>query len=88
MSSAARHFGCVLTFWLSVCAAASATAQETNHYLNGTSGLKAATLPPPGRYWLAYNYVYNSQQFNDPAGDPVPIDLNVTTYARRTGSCS
>lgn len=61
--------------------------QESNHYLNGTSGLNAGTLPPPGNYWLIYNYFYNSDRMNDGAGHAVtgpsgdPLDVDIHTYA-------
>jgi hypothetical protein len=64
----------------------SAFAQETAHYPNGTSGILAGTLPPPGNYWLYYNLFLPKNRLNDrngnkvldPAGDP--INLNVNTY--------
>ena len=67
--------------------------QETNHYLNGTSGLKAATLPPPGNYWLAYNYCYSADRLQGPGGETVfgatgkPLQLNVETFASAIASC-
>lgn len=65
--------------WLWLATGAVAAGQETSHYLNGTSGLKAATLPPPGNYWLAYNYAYSADQL--PRSNAPPLDVDVDTYA-------
>jgi hypothetical protein len=72
---------------LTLICAVSAVAQETAEYPNGTSGLKAGTVPPPGRYWLMYNRVYQTNQLNDANGHEVktvggqPLGLDVTGYA-------
>jgi hypothetical protein len=63
--------------------AASLSAQETPHYPNGTSGLKAGTTPPPGYYWLMYNRYYTADKTMDadgneataPGGGPLGFDL-------------
>lgn len=64
-----------------------ASAQETAAYPNGTSGLKAGTVPPPGHYWLFYNRIYTADELRDanshvttaPGGAPLGFDL--TGYA-------
>ena len=63
---------------LLLACAASAVAQETAAYPNGTSGLKAGTVPPPGRYWLMYNRVYQTNQLNDANGHEVAKSGNGT----------
>lgn len=46
----------------------SVTAQETNHYPNGTSGILAGSVPGPGFYYLMYNLFYETDQLKDSAG--------------------
>jgi hypothetical protein len=68
-------------------AAVSASAQETAAYPNGTSGLKAGTVPPPGHYWLMYNRIYQTTRLRDADGDVAtapggePLGMDVTGYA-------
>jgi hypothetical protein len=50
-------------------AASGAIAQETTPYPNGTSGIKAGTVPPPGRYWLMYDRLYTSDTLIGPDGE-------------------
>lgn len=47
------------------------TAQETNHYPNGTSGILAGSVPGPGLYYLMYNLFYETDQLKDNAGNTV-----------------
>lgn len=62
---------------------ASAAAQETAPYPNGTSGIKAGTVPPPGHYWLTYNRLYQADRIIGPdgetttaaGGDPLGFDI-------------
>ena len=41
------------------------------HYVPGTEGLLAASLPPPGVYLRDYNAFYYSDQFNNASGNKV-----------------
>jgi hypothetical protein len=73
-----------------------ATAQETTPYPNGTSGIKAGTVPPPGRYWLMYDRLYtsdtligpNGEEATAPGGGPLGFDIsawaNVHRYVNST----
>lgn len=75
-----------LAFALVALFAASVSAQETAPYPNGTSGLKAGTVPPPGHYWLMYNRLYEARRSNDRSGDPVlaggnDIAFDLNAYA-------
>jgi hypothetical protein len=77
-----------LALVFALCAfASSAFCQETAEYPNGTSGLKAGTIPPPGRYWLMYNRIYQTTRLMDANGDAVtgagcqPLGMDVTGYA-------
>jgi hypothetical protein len=80
------HFLTIAAALFAACAAA-ASAQETAPYPNGTSGLKAGTVPPPGHYWLFYNRIYTADELRDadsnvttaPGGGPLGFDL--TGYA-------
>jgi hypothetical protein len=60
--------------------ATTAAAQETAPYPNGTSGIKAGTVPPPGHYWLIYNRLYESRQNKDQNGDTVLVDGEGESY--------
>ena len=80
----ARCLGwCLLAFSVGM----PAVAQESYRYALGTSGLKAATVPPPGNYWLFYNFIYAADQLVDGAGNPAmdpsgqPVDFDVYAYA-------
>lgn len=66
-------------------AAAGAQAAETCHYVNGTEGIKAATLPPPGFYWRSYNVYYTAGKTMDGDGNEVAgdFDLNVMATTQR-----
>ncbi|KAB2935985.1 MAG: transporter [Candidatus Contendobacter sp.] len=44
------------------------TAQETNHYPNGTSGILAGSVPGPGLYYLMYNLLYDADRLKNSAG--------------------
>lgn len=44
-------------------------AQPTAHYVPGSEGIKAATLPPPGIWFRDYNWFYFADQVNDSQGD-------------------
>ncbi len=55
-------------------------AQPTAHYVPGSEGLKAATLPPPG-FWLRdYNSFYYADHVNDLQGNKV-ADQKAFIYA-------
>lgn len=57
-----------------------ASAAETSHYPNGTSGLKAATLPPPGLHYLMLNVLYQADELKDRNGDDIPIGFKVNNF--------
>lgn len=50
----------------STFAALSLSALADGHYVAGVEGIQAASVPPPGLYYLAYGVDYNIQQFNAP----------------------
>jgi len=57
-------------------------AQPTAHYVPGTEGLKAASLPPPGIYLRDYNVFYYSDRLNDSQGNSIPgTDPKAFIYA-------
>jgi hypothetical protein len=55
-------------------------------YPNGTSGLMAGTVPPPGQYWLMYNRFYHAPISTDDGGEPAtapaggPLGFGLDTY--------
>jgi hypothetical protein len=46
-------------------------AQPSAHYVPGTEGLLAASLPPPGVYLRDYNWFYYSDHVNNASGNKV-----------------
>lgn len=51
----------------------SSGAQAGGHYVPGVEGLQAASVPPPGTYYLAYAVDYNIDQFKAPgSSDALP----------------
>ena len=49
----------------------SLTLNPTAHYVPGSEGLFAATLPPPGVYLRDYNWFYYADQLNNAAGNKI-----------------
>jgi hypothetical protein len=57
-------------------------AQPTAHYVPGSEGIKAATLPPPGIWLRDYNAFYYSDQLNDTKGNKnAAADAKAFVYA-------
>ena len=52
-----------------LAAPATINAQPSAHYVPGSEGLFAATLPPPGIYLRDYNAFYFASQANNAAGN-------------------
>ncbi len=71
---------CVFSF---LQCATPATAE--NVYPNGSEGIKAATLPPPGYYYKMYGIYYHADTLTDKNGDKlnVDFDLNLLANAHR-----
>jgi hypothetical protein len=66
-----------------LAAPATINAQPSAHYVPGSEGLFAATLPPPGVYLRDYNWFYYSDQFNQPNGDKIDhSNAKVFIYAQ------
>jgi hypothetical protein len=57
-------------------------AQPSAHYVPGSEGIQAATLPPPGFYVRDYNYFYWAGQLNNASGHSAgPPNFEAFTYA-------
>ncbi len=61
--------------------ATSSNVQAFGHYTPGALGLNAATLPPPGFHWTAYNMYYTSDTLHDDNGNDIPVDLDLEVFA-------
>lgn len=59
----------------------SVYAGETGHYVNGSEGIKGASLPPPGFYYLMYNAFYNTDDSMDEHGNKLDIGFDASIYA-------
>jgi len=55
-------------------------AGEICHYTNGTTGIKGATVPPPGSYYRIYNLFYHSDELKNSSGDSLDVDYSLTVY--------
>ncbi len=84
-ASSVRWFMAAMTAVL--ITATSLPAQETTPYPNGTSGIKAGVVPPPGRYWLVYNRLYESDRNIGPDGNVAtapgggPLGFDIAAFA-------
>ncbi len=58
-----------------------AQAGPSGHYVNGVEGLKAASLPPPGRYYRMYNVYYTADTLRNDDGDKMDIGFKVKVFA-------
>ena len=56
-------------------------AGEICHYINGSEGIKAATLPPPGFYYRVYNAYYHASELKDGGGRGLDLDFQISAYA-------
>jgi hypothetical protein len=56
-------------------------AQETEHYPNGSEGIKGASLPPPGFYWRSYNVWYHASALKDKDGNEINVGFAVNVLA-------
>ncbi len=89
LGGAVARVGAVAAVWAVVAVGGSpfAAAQETAPYPNGTSGIKAETVPPPGYYWLMYNRMYQVEELKGPAGETLtandgsPLGASIRGYA-------
>ncbi|GAB1535377.1 transporter [Geovibrio sp. ADMFC3] len=68
----------LLTCMFMFCLALSAAAQD---YPLGSEGLKAATLPGPGFYYVMYNQYYTSDELKDADGDKIDNGFDATIFA-------
>ena len=67
----------VSAFW-----AGTGYAQELEHYVNGTEGIKAGSIPPPGLYYRMYNVIYSSDKMTDSRGEKVKLGTDIDIYAQ------
>lgn len=52
-----------------VTLAAAMSASAGGHYVPGVEGIQAASVPPPGTYYLGYMVDYNIEQFKAPGSN-------------------
>lgn len=72
---AAVVFAAVMVF------GAAASAMAFGHYTPGSLGVNAATLPPPGFHYTAYNVFYNSDSLVDGSGNELPVGMDLNVFA-------
>lgn len=62
--------------------AAAMGAHADGHYVAGVEGIQAASVPPPGVYYLGYAANYNIEQFKAPGGsNTLPGENKGTIFA-------
>lgn len=69
---------------LSLCIAAGVlpAARAAGHYVPGVEGIQAATVPPPGKYYLGYLVDYNIRSISGvPGSNTGTIDALVNRFA-------
>jgi hypothetical protein len=58
------------------------SAHAEGHYVPGVEGMQAASVPPPGLYYLGYMANYNAEQFKAPGGSTaLPGENKATIFA-------
>ena len=81
----AANFVCVLLLAIASPVFGQAIGNIGGAYPNGTSGLNAGTVPPPGNYWLMYNRFYHAPVSTNASGNPAtapgggPLNFNLDT---------
>lgn len=61
--------------------AASVCAQAGGHYVPGVEGIMAASVPPPGMYYLGYLVNYSIDELRAPGSNTVPLSNTGTVSA-------
>ena len=56
-------------------------AAEKGHYVNGSEGIKAATLPPPGFYYRLYLTYYDANKSMDTDGNDANLNFDLGLFA-------
>jgi len=56
-------------------------ATSGSHYPYGGEGIMAASVPPPGNYFLQYDSYYHSSKLNDNNGDKLDIGFDIDVFA-------
>lgn len=59
----------------------SGTAWSFGHYVPGSLGLGAGTLPPPGIHYAGYNLYYTADTMVDGSGNKLNLDADLTVFA-------
>lgn len=70
----------ILCMLLMITATTHVFSQETGHYVPGIMGIKAASLPPPGDYYIMHNVFYTANSTYDGNGDEADIDFNLNVF--------
>lgn len=58
-----------------------ALGQESSHYPPGVEGIKAASIPGPGKYLKWYNIYYEADDLKDRRGNSIPNGFDVDLFA-------
>lgn len=70
---------------LTLCGIAQTAGAAGKGYTAGSEGVLAASVPPPGFHWRAYNILYDADTLKDDSGDKINngFDLGVFAQAHR-----
>ena len=69
-----------LGLFLLVAGSFNLYGQETGHYTPGITGIKGATLPPPGFYYIMHNVYYSANSFYDGMGNNANLDFDLSVF--------
>jgi len=79
--------GRIILIALAVVLALSGQAMGFGHYTPGVEAIDAATLPPPGFYYVMYNLFYSADNLKDDQGNDIDAGFDVNVYANAHRFC-
>ncbi|MCB2191320.1 MAG: transporter [Deltaproteobacteria bacterium] len=56
-------------------------AMAFGHYVPGSLGINAGSMPPPGFHYTMYNTLYNADTMTDSSGNDLDVGLDLTVFA-------
>ncbi|MCD8554821.1 transporter [Seleniivibrio sp.] len=76
-----RKLGAILFLFAALVFLLSVNTAHAQNYGVGSEGIKGATLPGPGYYYVMYNQLYSADKVTDKDGDEIHNGFDLTTVA-------